>query len=129
MIKTGLFMFAILFTAQLVAAGFHDPMRPPAYALEKYRQEKIKNNPSMAHRQQTQKKPDVWVLNSILYSAQRQHAIINNKLVRKGEKIAGAKLVALKPDSVKLIASGKIIELKLPGVDQSIKKSLNENKL
>lgn len=114
---------------QLVADDLGNPMQPPAFALNKFRLEKIKSNPPVSKPLVGQKKQNPWILNSILFSSDRQHAIINNKLVRKGEKISGARLVSLKSDSVSLVSSGKVIVLKLPGVDQSIKKSLNEKKL
>jgi hypothetical protein len=124
-----LLIAGILVCMQLLAAGFHDPMQPPPYALNKFRLEKLKNQPVRNTSVTAQKKQEPWVLKSILYSSTRQHAIINNKLVRKGDRIAGAKLVSLKPDSVRLVARGKVIVLKLPAFDQSIKKSLKEKKL
>jgi hypothetical protein len=119
----------LIISFQLLAADFHDPMRPPVYALNKFRLEKIKNSPVNKNLVAKVPKKDPWILNSILYSSNRQHAIINNKLVRKGEVIGGAKLVSLKPDSVRLISRGKVVVLKLPSASQSIKKSLQENKL
>ncbi len=119
----------LLFSFQLLAAEFHDPMQPPAFALNKFRIEKIKKTPTTRQTVSKEHKTDPWVLNSILYSSSRQHAIINNKLVRKGEMIGGAKLISLKPDSVRIISRGKVVVLKLPGASRSIKKSLNENKL
>jgi hypothetical protein len=119
----------LLISFQLLAADFHDPMRPPEYALNKFRLERIKNSPVNKNVVVKAPKKDPWILNSILYSSNRQHAIINNKLVRKGEVIGGAKLVSLKPDSVRLISRGKVVDLKLPSASQPIKKSLQEKKL
>ncbi len=121
---------ALLISFQLIAAEFHDPMRPPAFALNKFRAEKIKKSTPVTKKPDVQEqKKEPWVLNSILYSSNRQHAIINNKLVRQGEVIGGAKLISLKPDRVRLISRGKVVVLKLPSANRSIKKSLNEKKL
>lgn len=124
-----LFICYCLIVAPLMADEFHDPMKPPAVALNKFRIEKIKNTAPVANNSATAEKTAPWVLNSILFSGVRQHAIINNKLVRKGEVIGGAKLVSLQKDRVRLVARGRVIDLKLPGRGQSIKKSLDEKKL
>jgi len=127
--KSLLLLYGLLISVQLMAAEFHDPMQPPAFALNKFRIEKIKSSPATSKTVAKEQKKDPWVLNSILYSSNRQHAIINNKLVRKGEVIGGAKLISLKSDSVRLISRGKVVILKLPSASHSIKKSLNEKKL
>lgn len=112
---------------QLSYAEYYDPMQPPAVALEKYRIEKLKKTRGNA-RPEVTRKAEPWVLSSILYSEQRKHAIINNQLVKQGEMIRGAKVLRLRPDSVRLLSKGKIIDLKLrPGL-QSIKKSHDEKK-
>ena len=115
-----------------VSAEFFDPMRPPPLALKKFKLEKIKSqnkNKGTVSVQKNEKKPAPWVLSSILYSSQRKHAIINNKLVKQGEVIAGARLIRLKPDSVRLLAKGKVIDLSLRKSLKSIKKSSNGRKL
>lgn len=109
-------------------AEYFDPMRPPALALEKYRIEKLKNLRAKNPQPVVSKKVEPWVLHSILYSDRRKHAIINNQLVKQGDMIRGAKVLRLRPDSVRLLAKGKIIELKLRPQLQSIKKSHDEKK-
>jgi len=107
-------------------------MRPPAFALEKFRLLKIKQSNSLIKKSTKPLVKDVWVLNSILYSSQRQHAIINDQLVKKGETIKGAKLIRVKPDSVRLLAKGKFIDLKIYGSKtnfKSIKKHITEQKI
>jgi len=111
------------------AADFFDPMRPPAYALSKYRAEQYKDKKPDIKSKTGQKQKPAWVLSSILYSKQRQHAIINNQLVRQGDVIKGAKLIRLKPDSVRLRAQGKTIDLSLRQKIKSLKKSPVEKKL
>ncbi len=130
--KFWLLIISGLISAQNVLADFNDPMRPPAYALEKFRLAKIKNTVTAPSTKVTPLKKESWVLTSILFSSQRQHAIINNKLVKKGDSIKGAKLISLKPDSVQLLSKGKIINLKIyesRANFKSIKKSLHENKI
>lgn len=130
--KFWLLLIISLILTQSVRAEFNDPMRPPAYALKKFSLQKIKNKELAINKSAKPLKKDVWVLNSILYSSHRQHAIINNQLVKKGDMIKGAKLVRLKPDSVRLLSKGKAIDLKIYGSNadfKSIKKSLNEKKI
>jgi len=107
-------------------------MRPPPYALEKFRIEKLKLNGSVNKKVIKPIKKVTWELNSILFSGQRKHAIINNQLVKKGEMIKGAKLIRLNHDSVQLLSKGKIIDLKIYADKKnfkSIKKSLSEKKI
>lgn len=118
-----------LFYSQYIMAEFHDPMQPPAYAINKLRLEKITKTEVTKPVLGAEVKKEPWVLNSILYSSQRKHAIINNKLVKKGDLIKGAKLVRLRPDSVRLLARGKAIDLTLEGRSKTIKKSRIKRKL
>lgn len=123
------FVCACLVAGSTLASAFHDPMRPPSFALEKFRLEKIKNQPDSNKPKVTSaKQKPGWVLNSILYSSERKHAIINNKLVKKGDVIAGAKLIRVEPQSVRLIAKGKIIDLSLKTRYKSIRKSVGKKK-
>ena len=125
--KTGFIGLVCLVCSLPVLAEFHDPMRPPPLALQKFRMEKIKKVPVS----RTQARPDKnrsLELNSILYSSQRKHAIINNKLVKKGDIISGAKLIRVQPQSVRLISKGKIIDLSLKTRYKSIRKSVGKKK-
>ncbi len=125
----GSLMTLFFLSSRLSIAEFYDPMRPPPFAMKKFRLEKINIASPSKTVKKTETKVLPWVLNSILYSEHRQHAIINNKLVKKGDVIKGARLIKLGPDSVKLIARGKTIELNLSSRYQSIKRSLSERKL
>lgn len=109
----------LLLSVSLVQAEFFDPMQPPAFALYKFR---IENQPQSSSAS-TKPKSQALVLNSILYSGQRQHAIINNKIVKKGDMVDGARLIQLLPDKARLIKKGKIIELSLNSDFKSIKKN------
>ncbi len=120
---TGVLVLAVLGLPVTAAAQANDPMRPPPFALQKYKLEKLKKNPPPAPRPTNPNEEQPWVLNSILYSKQRQHAVINNVLVRKGERIRGARLVRLTPESVRLVHKGKVIDLDLRSRYKSIRKS------
>lgn len=123
-----LFMCGLLI-GPVASAEFHDPMRPPPYALQKLRLDKVKKSQAKKPVVNERQNVEPWVLSSILYSGQRKHAIINNKLVRQGEVIKGARLIKLRPDSVHLKVKGKVIKLSLRSKFKSIKKSPNERKL
>ncbi len=107
---TGIALIILVNTAQ---AQFYDPMQPPAYALRKLEQEKRKLNPAPSKAVGTKTTRSPWVLSSILFSPQRQSAIINDQLVKRGDLVAGAKIIKVSKDRVRLNKKGKIIELKL----------------
>lgn len=127
--KRLLICLVMLLASPSILAEFKDPMQPPEYALNKMRAERLKQMSIDKPVQPSVKKEQVWVLSSILYSEDRKHAIINDKLVRKGDFIKGARVVRLQPDSVQLVAKGKTIELNLRSRYKSIKKSPNKRKL
>jgi len=130
-------LFSIILSSLLIPASaqYYDPMRPPAFALRQMKLEKLKKQSQpilkAANRASTAKTG--WALNSILFSATRQHAIINGQLVRQGAVINGAKLMRIGKSSVQLKKKGKTIVLKL-GSAKSIRiksktQSLQEKKL
>ena len=127
MTRLALLFIALLAGGVAPAQDFYDPMRPPPLALQKYRLEKLKNQPPAKTAVTARSTKPAWELNSILLSEQRQHAIINNTLVRKGGIVDGAKLVKIEPGSVRLVQRGKVIKLSLPAKKQTVKKSRNEN--
>lgn len=92
-----------------------DPMRPPAFALQKYRQEKQKQ--AAAGPRKPAPKQEPLRLHSILFSSLRRRAIINDRLLAVGDRIDGAKLVAIERDRVRLSRQGRKIVLKL-GTDR-----------
>lgn len=81
------------------AAPLNDPTRPPSAKAVK---------PTKAVRKQTR-----WILSSTLVSAQRRSAVINDRVVSVGEKINGARVVAIQPASVHLRRHGSDITLVL----------------
>ena len=72
-----------------------DPMRPP-----------------MVSTSAKQAAPG-WVLNSVLISDERHVAVINQRPVRVGDKINGARVLAIYPDRVRLSRAEKTFLIKL----------------
>ena len=104
---------AILLAVDLMAQA--NPMQPPAFALFKYQQEKLRKNPNRDVAALNAGKIKPFVLNSIIYSKSRKIAVINEQLLRVGDKVNGAKLVSINKDSIRLIKQGKSIRLQLDG--------------
>ncbi len=111
--KLAFMLLMMIFMLAPARADFYDPMKPPAYALTKMKLEALKKNPLPVKTLSRTAERSEWVLSSILYSSTRQHAIINDKLVKKGDVLAGARLVNISKDRVQLKKKGKLIELKL----------------
>jgi len=75
------------FACGVSAWALDDPTRPPGYAL-----------PSAAGTAKT----SPWRVNEIVIAKGRRHAVINGRRVRVGDRIRGARLVAIQPDAVHL---------------------------
>ena len=92
--------FASLFTAgAATATPLNDPTRPPTAQ-------------TVTSHKAVRKQPR-WTLSSTLVSAQRRTAVINDRVVSVGEKINGARVLAIQPDSVRLRRHGSDITLVL----------------
>ena len=104
-------------------AAVTDPMRPPPFALRQYRLEKQKKPASTAEPKPTRKTAARWVLNSILYATGRRRAIVNGRLLAVGERIGGARLVAIERDRVRLRLQDRTITLKLGTARLDLKKT------
>ena len=127
--KIGIITFASLLALQLgpgQAAELKDPMRPPEYALHKFRLAKYKNSTKTVIKV---KKSEVksMKLTSIIYSPTRKIAIIDDQMLSVGGTINGAKLVRIGKHSVRLVRKGKVIHLQLPDDLSVVKKSLVES--
>jgi hypothetical protein len=118
-------------TSIVQAEEIQDPMQPPAFALEKFRQAKFKNRVKAVKSGVKVKKPAAKPLRltSILYSADRKIAIIDDRMLRVGDTIRNAKLVRINRDSARLLKKGKFIELRLSSDSTAIKKTPSESKL
>ena len=127
--KMGLITIASLLVLQFgpgQAAEIKDPMRPPEYALHKFRLAKYKNSTKTVIKV---KKTEVKAmkLTSIIYSPTRKIAIIDDQMLSVGGTINGAKLVRIGKHSVRLVRKGKVIHLQLPNDLSVVKKSLVES--
>lgn len=92
-----------------VAAQFDDPMRPPGYRIFKPGQKSV----SLARR---------YTLSFVRISSSRRSAIINDRLVEIGNRVSGARVIAIYPSSVKLKKKGKVFTIKI--LSKSIKKTI-----
>ena len=101
-----------------------NPMRPPAFALQKYQQARNKNKPQVVAVEQELVKSKTLELTSILYSSTRKIAIIDDKMLSVGDKIYGAKLVRIKKNSARLISNGKTINLRISSKSTNIRKTV-----
>lgn len=144
MYKLTLFLMVTLLSQPLVLMAnevnepITNPMRPPAYALQKHQQAKNKNNPkftadqqkkadnkdSIASNPEALAKPKTPKLTSILYSSTRKIAILDQKMLKVGDSINGAKLISIKQDSVQLLRAGKKIKLLLSNQSIDIQKTV-----
>jgi hypothetical protein len=104
------------------AAELKDPMRPPEYALHKFRLAKYKNSTKTVIKV---KKSEVKAmkLTSIIYSPTRKIAIIDDQMLSVGGTINGAKLVRIDKHSARLVRKGKVIHLRLPDDLTAVKKT------
>ncbi len=101
---------------------WRDPMQPPPFALRQYRLEKRKQK-AVASAAKPAARPKTWTLNSILHAPGRQRAIINGRLLAVGDRIDGARVIAIDRDRVRLSRQGKTIILKLETARLDLKKT------
>ena len=86
-------------TGLVQAEVLDDPTRPPGYRLS-------------APGGKAARAPG-WRLSGIWIHEGRRLALINGRLVRPGQKVDGAKLVAVTPTTAKLQRDGRIITVRL----------------
>ncbi len=111
------------------ATGLRDPMQPPAYALQKFRQAKLSAKPQVAKSTAVKPQQKPLQLTSILIARNRKIAIIDDQMLALGDRIRGAKLVGLTRASARLVRKGKVINLSLNNDSTAIKKSAVESNL
>lgn len=78
-----------LFAVMPLRAALEDPTRPPTASATVYAAPKKHSRPR-------------WVLTSTLVSAQRRTAVVNDKVVARGDRINGARVVSINPSVVRL---------------------------
>jgi hypothetical protein len=111
------------------AAELRDPMQPPAFALQKFRQARLSAKPAATTSSEVKPKQKPLLLTSILISQQRKIAIIDDQMLAVGDRIRGAKLVRLTRDSAHLVRKGKEINLTLNNQLTAIRKTAVESDL
>jgi len=111
------------------AAELRDPMQPPAFALQKFRQAKASGKPAPSTVSASKPKPKPMQLTSILFSQERKIAIIDDQMLAVGDRIRGAKLVKLTRVSARLVRKGKVINLTLDNDLAAIRKQAVESDL
>ena len=125
-------LLSLVFPFSLMqAAEIQDPMEPPAYALQKFREAKWKISNKRVKTTIAVKKPVVKAmhLTSILYSSERKIAIIDDQTLKVGDAIRNARLIKINKGSVRLVKKGKIIVLRLDDGLTANKKIVVERKL
>lgn len=70
-----------------------------------------KSPPVEAHVEPPKETPGVLTLNGVFFSGPEGYALINNRIVKKGDKIQGATVVQIYLDEVDLERDGSIIKL------------------
>ena len=95
------------------AEELRDPMQPPPFALQKFRQAKWAKQPRPSKPKVVKPRPRPLQLTSILYSSERKIAIIDDQMLRVGDRIRDAKLIGLTRDTARLLRKGKVIKLSL----------------
>ena len=108
------------------AAELRDPMRPPPFALAKFRQAKLAAQPKPKAPPVTEK-PKPLQLTSILISSKRKIAIIDDQMLAVGDRIRGARLVELTRESARLVRGGRVINLSLANDSAAIRKKAVES--
>jgi hypothetical protein len=111
------------------AEELRDPMQPPAFALQKFRQAKLSGKPAPSTVSASKPKPKPLQLTSILFSQNRKIAIIDDQMLAVGDRIRGAELVKLTRATARLVRKGKVINLSLGNDLTAIKKRAVESDL
>ena len=109
------------------AQELRDPMRPPPFALSKFREAKMANKAKPAAAKPAKSAPRPLQLTSILYSPDRKIAIIDDQMLSLGDRIRGARLVGLTRESARLVRKGKIINLSLGNDLTAVRKKAVES--
>ena len=130
-----LWVFCLGLSANMVAESAEritNPMKPPAFALNKFRQARLKLNGQGPVVKTTTTKPltKTLKLSSILIGQNRKVAIIDDQTLVVGDRIGKYKLVAIFKDRVQMVSgNGKRTELKLENEITAIRKDAVESEL
>lgn len=125
LLSLGFFGVGTLASAQ----ELRDPMQPPPFALQKFRQAKWAGKPTTTKAKLGKPKREPLQLTSILYAQDRKIAIINDQMLVVGDRIRGAELVKLTRATARLMRKGKVINLSLDNDLTVVKKEAVESDL
>ena len=129
-VVVGLLALGFFGVGALAKAGeLRDPMQPPAFALQKFRQAKLSSQPAPSPASTPKPKAKPFELTSILFSRNRKIAIIDDQMLAVGDRIRGARLVKLTRVSARLVRKGKVINLSLDNDLAAIRKQAVESDL
>ena len=109
------------------AQELRDPMRPPPFALRKFRAARAADKPKATAAKAAKPAAPPLQLTSILYSPERKIAIIDDQMLRLGDRIRGARLIGLTRESARLLRKGKIIDLSLGNDLTAVRKKTVES--
>ena len=115
------------FGAIASAEELRDPMQPPPYALQKFREAKLAGKPKSTSPKTVKTRAKPLQLTSILYSADRKIAIIDDQMLSLGDSIRGAELIGLTRESARLVRKGKVIKLSLDNELAAVRKKAVES--
>jgi len=97
--KLVFFMLIASFFMSESAFSMNDPMQPPEYSVSSGVVEEMMDSKLK--------------LQMILMSPERKFAVLNNKTVKEGEMIAGAKIISIEKEHVVVKRKGKVFDLRL----------------
>jgi len=103
----GLLLSGILVAMPAFAADLKDPTRPPFY-----RPDTTSTQPT-EDQLQMESNADSWVLNSTLISKTQRLAMINGRLLSKGDKVGNMTVVDIKSDKAMLRVNSENIVVTL----------------
>lgn len=133
-ILTTYLVVVVLFTLGFFGVGaiasaqeLQDPMRPPAFALQKFREAKLAGKTTLAAPRPGRPPAKPLQLTSILFSNERKIAIIDDQMLSLGDSIRGAKLIGLTRESARLLRKGKVINLRLGNDTTAVMKKAVES--
>jgi len=101
----------VMFSMQIYAAELKDPTRPYFFGKE------VVEDSTPSDSGEDGSKP--WILNSTFVSDTKRIAIINEKLVKKGDKIGNMRIIDIKP--MKVLLRNEDTSVIVPLIQASVK--------
>ncbi len=101
-ILTWVYIFFVLISMSGYAFSMNDPMQPPEYSVSSGAIEEMMDSELN--------------LQMILVSPARKFAVLNNKTVKEGGVVSGAKIISIENERVVVKRKGKVFDLRLDPV-------------